>query len=157
MEGLQFSFHLLKEKKMTLSIAESCTGGLAAKRITDVPGSSKVFLGGVIAYNNNAKKKMLDVSEDSLNNYGAVSENVAKEMATGVRDKFGSSIGISITGIAGPGGGTEEKPVGTVCFGFATPDGTESFTKEIASFRERVRSFSTQFALDYIRLYLKKR
>ena len=100
--------YLLKEKKMTLSIAESCTGGLAAKRITDVPGSSEVFLGGVIAYNNSAKKKMLDVSEDSLNNYGAVSEAVAKEMAIGVRDKFNSSISISITGIAGPSGGSVE-------------------------------------------------
>ena len=145
---------LLREKNKTISTAESCTGGLISKRITDVPGSSDVFVGGVVVYSNSSKINLLGVSEKSIREFGAVSENVALEMAKGVKDKFGSDIGISVTGIAGPGGGSSAKPVGTVCFGFALPGRVESFTTEIKSFRERMRFFSSQYALDHIRVYL---
>lgn len=147
--------NLLREKRMTIAIAESCTGGLISKRITDIQGSSDVFSGGVVAYSNKAKSNLLGVSEDYIEKYGAVSEEVAKEMAKGVKSRFDSSIGISVTGIAGPGGGSEEKPVGMVCFGSATPDGIESLKLDIMSDRERIRYFSSQHALDRVRLYLK--
>jgi nicotinamide-nucleotide amidase len=104
----------LRARKQTLAVAESCTGGMLGERITAIPGSSDVFLGGVVAYHNDAKTLMLGVSEDDLRQFGAVSEEVARRMATGVREKLDASIGVSITGIAGPGGGTPEKPVGLV-------------------------------------------
>jgi len=146
---------LLNKKGMTISLAESCTGGLVSKRITDIPGSSEVFLGGVVAYSNNSKINILGVSGDSIRKYGSVSEIVAKEMAQGVRNCLSSNIGISITGIAGPGGGGEEKPVGMVCFSIATPDKIESFTTEFIPDRERIRFFSSQYALDMVRRYVK--
>ncbi|MDY6934265.1 MAG: CinA family nicotinamide mononucleotide deamidase-related protein [Spirochaetota bacterium] len=148
---------LLRERGMTISTAESCTGGLISKRITDIPGASDVFMGGMITYSNSSKIKQLDVSAESINQFGAVSEEVAKEMAKGIRDNFNSSIGLSVTGVAGPGGGSEGKQVGTVCFGFATPEGIESLKLDIGSDRDRVRFFSSQYALDHVRIYLKKR
>ncbi len=148
---------LLRERGMTISVAESCTGGLIQKRITDIPGASEVFVGGIVAYSNDVKMNQLGVSEDSLNNYGAVSEAVAEEMARGVSHRFNSDIGVSVTGIAGPGGGIEDKPVGTVWLGFSTPGGIESFkTEMMLTSRDRIRYFSSQYALDYIRLYLKR-
>ncbi len=146
---------LLAEKNATLAAAESCTGGLVAKRLTDVPGSSEVFLGGVVAYANDAKVSLLGVSTETLTRHGAVSEEVAREMAYGAMKKFGASIGISTTGIAGPGGGTTEKPVGTVCFGFASGDTLASFTRVISGDRERVRGFSSQIILDRVRRHLR--
>ncbi|MDR9365366.1 MAG: competence/damage-inducible protein A [Balneolaceae bacterium] len=109
---------LLIEKNMTIATAESCTGGLLSNEITDIPGSSRYMLGGVVAYSNDVKKNLLSVSQNSLEQYGAVSKKVALEMAKGVAEYLGADIGVSSTGIAGPGGGTEEKPVGMVWMGF---------------------------------------
>ncbi|MDR9408856.1 MAG: competence/damage-inducible protein A [Balneolaceae bacterium] len=109
---------LLIEKNMTIATAESCTGGLLSNEITDIPGSSRYMLGGFVAYSNDVKKNLLSVSQNSLEQYGAVSKKVALEMAKGVAEYVGADIGVSSTGIAGPGGGTEEKPVGMVWMGF---------------------------------------
>jgi PncC family amidohydrolase len=102
----------LRELRLTLAVAESCTGGLAGSRITDVAGSSDYFLGGVIAYANSAKEELLSVRPETLVRFGAVSESAAREMAAGVRCALGADIGLAVTGIAGPGGATAEKPVG---------------------------------------------
>ena len=107
-------FELCREKKLTLATAESCTGGLVAAAITDIPGSSDVFDRGFVTYSNEAKTSMLDVPPDLIADHGAVSEETVKEMAEKVRLKFGTDIGVATSGIAGPGGGTPEKPVGTV-------------------------------------------
>lgn len=112
---------LLKQKNATLAVAESCTGGLISHRITDVPGSSDYFLFSGVTYSNEAKIKVLGISPDTLGQYGAVHEETAKEMALGVKRLTGSTYGLSTSGIAGPGGGTDEKPVGTVCIGIAAP------------------------------------
>ena len=116
---------LLTERKKTLALAESCTGGCIAQRVTDVPGASAVFPGGVVSYANSAKEKFLGVRAETLANHGAVSEAVATEMALGAREKFGSDFALAVTGIAGPGGGTPEKPVGTVFVALATASGVE--------------------------------
>lgn len=108
------AYELLLEKGYRISAAESCTGGLFAKYITDIPGSSSVLDVSIVTYANEAKMKYLGVSEENIKSYGVVSETVAKEMASGVRKLMGANVGIGITGIAGPGGGTAEKPVGTV-------------------------------------------
>ncbi len=105
---------LLKERGLTIAVAESCTGGLLGNMITDVPGSSAYFRGGIIAYQNDVKQKLLNVPSSVLTAVGAVSEEVARAMANGVRKLLGSDIGVGITGIAGPGGGTPDKPVGLV-------------------------------------------
>ena len=146
---------LLKNSESTIAVAESCTGGLISKRITDIPGSSEAFLGGLVVYSNDSKMNLLHISREALQKHGAVSEEIAREMSVGVRERFDATIGISATGIAGPGGGTEEKPVGTVCFGIATPDGVESFTESITMDRERVRFYASQYILNKVRLYLK--
>jgi len=113
---------LLLQKKSTISIAESCTGGLIANRLTNVAGSSNYFLFSGVTYSNEAKVNVLGVSPDTIKKYGAVSIETAKEMALGVKKFSGSTFAVSTSGIAGPGGGTNEKPVGTVCIGIATPD-----------------------------------
>lgn len=120
----------LGERDETVAVAESCTGGLVASRITDVPGSSAYFDRGVVTYSNRAKQDLLGVSREALDAHGAVSDPVAVEMARGVRDTAGTTWGVATTGIAGPGGGTPEKPVGTVFVGvaYAGPWGTESST-----------------------------
>jgi nicotinamide-nucleotide amidase len=117
--------HLLKEHKKTVALAESCTGGGIANRITNVPGASAVFLGGVVSYANSAKETLLGVSPEILQQHGAVSEPVAREMAIGARVEFGSDFAVAVTGIAGPDGGTPEKPVGTVFIALASAEGVE--------------------------------
>ncbi|UCD78697.1 MAG: CinA family protein, partial [Desulfobacterales bacterium] len=112
---------LLRKKNATLAVAESCTGGLIANLLTDVPGSSDYFLFSAVTYANQAKMKILDVSAETLEKHGAVSEQTAGEMARGAKAAVGATYGLAASGIAGPGGGTEDKPVGTVCIGLATP------------------------------------
>ena len=148
----------LRESGLTLSTAESCTGGLIAKRITDISGCSDVFLGGSVTYSNDAKVNLLGVSEKTLASVGAVSAETACEMARGVRLATGSDIGISSTGIAGPTGGTPEKPVGTVFIGISTSDG-ESWRRLALSpmrSREYIRQASATNAFDMILKAIKK-
>lgn len=114
---------LLQERKLKLALAESCTGGLIGNRITDVPGSSEFFWGSIVAYAYEAKAALLGVSWDTLNQRGAVSQETVLEMARGTRQALSTDIGLSVSGIAGPGGGTEEKPVGTTWIGLVTGDG----------------------------------
>jgi len=144
---------LLAEGGWTLATAESCTGGLLAERLTRVPGVSAVFVGGVVVYANELKRSLLDVPPELLERAGAVSEAVARAMATGVCRRLGSDIGVSVTGIAGPDGGSEEKPVGTVHIAVAGP-GDEPVEHRIARFpgnRERIRLFASQMALEMLR------
>jgi nicotinamide-nucleotide amidase len=126
---------LLVAQNKTLSIAESCTGGQTSHLITKVPGSSRYFYGGVVAYANAVKVSQLGVKPETLEKYGAVSEEVVREMAEGVRRKMGTDIGIADTGIAGPDGGSEEKPVGTIWLAYA--DGEKTITKKVQFFRDR--------------------
>lgn len=113
----------LKTRGLTVATAESCTGGLIASRLTDISGSSAYLLGGVVAYSNAMKMKLLSVAEQTLIDYGAVSEPTAHEMAVGARALIGTDYALSVTGIAGPGGGTDEKPVGLTYIGLAGPGG----------------------------------
>ena len=117
--------NLLTERGKTLALAESCTGGCLAQRVTDVPGASAAFLGGVVSYANSAKAKFLGVRPETLARHGAVSEAVAREMAAGARTEFGSDFALAVTGIAGPGGGSPEKPVGLVFIALASAAGVE--------------------------------
>lgn len=145
---------LLLEKDLTLSAAESCTGGLCSSRFTDIPGSSAYFLGGAVVYSNESKEKLLGVTVDTLTRFGAVSEQVVFEMARGARDLFGTDIGISISGIAGPGGGTAEKPVGTVWFGFSHPtSGTFCEKRNFAGTRDEIKNFAASTAIDMVRKF----
>ena len=147
---------MLKEKGLTLAVAESCTGGLLAGRITDVAGSSDYFIGGITAYSNQIKEEFLGVKSETLMKYGAVSEETAKEMAYGIKTKFNSSIGISVTGIAGPGGGTPEKPVGLTYIGFC--DGNQCYAVKwnFGDNRERNRTRTVQACLNLLRNELLK-
>lgn len=126
----------LRETDATLALAESCTGGLTASLVTDVPGSSDYFDRSLVTYSNDAKQDLLGVSREALDVHGAVSEPVAREMARGIRDTAGTTWGVATTGIAGPGGGTEQKPVGTVFIGvaYAGPWGSESSNATVESY-----------------------
>lgn len=148
--------NMLHKKGYTISTAESCTGGLLGHRLTTVSGSSKYYLGGVVSYSNMAKMKFLNVKPGTLDTVGAVSPETAAQMAEGVRKEFGSDLGISITGIAGPGGGSDEKPVGTVYFGLALPDKTIVKHRIFGKDRDRNKHRSSQFALNMIRLILNE-
>ncbi len=141
----------LKERGWRLGLAESCTGGLVSHRITAIPGSSAYFLGGVEAYANSAKTNLLGVSRETLQEHGAVSEPCAGEMAAGAVRAFGADIAVSTTGIAGPDGGTPEKPVGYVCFGLATADGVVTRTHQLWGTRDWVKLLASQVALDMVR------
>lgn len=141
----------LRENKMTVATAESCTGGLIGKMITEIPGASEVYGFGFVTYANEAKMQLLGVRKETLDTFGAVSEETAREMAEGARRASGSGIAVSVTGIAGPGGGTEEKPVGLVYIGVSDKKGTEVFRFVQHGDRERVRNKSALCALDIIR------
>ncbi|MBI3786460.1 MAG: competence/damage-inducible protein A [Deltaproteobacteria bacterium] len=145
---------MLKRKGLTLAVAESCTGGLVGNRITNVGGSSAYMRGGIIAYANDVKQQQLGVRSSTLETHGAVSEPTAVEMAVGVRQRLNADIGLSVTGIAGPDGGTPEKPVGTVCFGLATADKVFSRRYQLWGNREWVKLLASQVALDWVRRYL---
>lgn len=146
---------LLRERTLTLSVAESCTGGLIGHRITDVPGSSGYFLGGVVAYSNEAKTALLDVAPRTLAAHGAVSAQAAEEMAGGVRRRFSSDLGLATTGIAGPGGGTPAKPVGTVHIALSWEGGAWSKRFELGPRgREWIKGSTAQLALDALRRWL---
>lgn len=142
---------LLKESHKTLALAESCTGGLVAKSITDIPGASTVFCEGYVTYSNEVKSKILGVSEDTLAQYGAVSEPTAREMAQGLLARSGADIAVSLTGIAGPDGGTDEKPVGLVYVGVSTPENTHVTKLNLYGNREKVRYLAMLNACDLVR------
>ncbi|MEP7012650.1 MAG: competence/damage-inducible protein A [Acidobacteriota bacterium] len=142
---------LLRAAGTTLTVAESCTGGLLAERITAVAGSSDYFLGGVVTYSNAWKTRLLGVTEEMLAEHGAVSEAVARAMAEGARSRFATGYALSITGVAGPGGGSEEKPVGTVHLGLAGPAGVEHWRARFPGGREFVRTQASQLALEMLR------
>jgi len=144
----------LKAKNLTLSVAESCTGGDLGNRITNVPGCSQVFLGGVIAYANEIKKELLKVEEKVLLKHGAVSAAVAKEMAAGVKKLTGSDIGIAITGIAGPGGATKGKPVGLVYIHLCANDREMGIYKISPGHRQLVKTRTVNYALNLLKRYL---
>lgn len=139
----------LLENGMTVAAAESCTGGKVCAAFTDFPGISSVFLEGVITYANEAKIR-LGVQEETLKAHGAVSREVAGEMASAVRKRAGSSIGVSTTGIAGPGGGTEKKPVGLVYVGISTEKGTKTHALRLFGDREAVRRKTVQAVFHFI-------
>jgi PncC family amidohydrolase len=148
---------LLTEAGLTIATAESCTGGLISHRITNVSGSSNYFLGGVVSYSNEAKARILGVSRRSLELYGAVSEQVALEMARGARRLFHSDLAISATGIAGPTGGTPEKPVGLVYVALAAPDGEWCERHLWAGDRETNKRLTAEAALSMVVRYLAQR
>ncbi len=148
---------LLSERGETVAFAESCTGGLVSRRITEVPGSSEYFLEGLVAYSYPAKVRMLGVRQETLNEFGAVSAECAKEMAEGAVRVSGATHAVSITGIAGPGGGTEDKPVGTVYFAYAGPMGTRAIKLFLPGDRYLIRWRSSQAALDLLRRSLLRR
>jgi nicotinamide-nucleotide amidase len=145
---------VLAEKGWTLALAESCTGGRIAARLTEVAGSSAYFLGGVVAYSNDLKMKALRVSESTLAQFGAVSGETARAMADGVRRLTGADLGLAVTGIAGPSGGSPEKPVGTVYFGLASAAGTRNLRVVFRGNRWQVQEAATHQALDLLRLTL---
>jgi nicotinamide-nucleotide amidase len=145
---------LLKQRGLSIATAESCTGGLIGHRLTNVPGSSAYVKGGIVAYSNEAKEKQLGVLAQTLQQHGAVSEETAAEMAAGVRGALDADIGISVTGIAGPDGGTAEKPVGTVCFALSAADAAYVRRYQLWGTRDWIKLLSSQVALDWVRLYL---
>ncbi len=144
----------LRAKGLTLALAESCTGGLVANHITQIAGSSDYFLGGIVAYANEIKENILQVNPDVLENHGAVSTEAAEEMAMGAKKITGADLALSITGIAGPGGGTTEKPVGTVCFAIAHTKKTLTFRYHFTGNRNMVQTKAAMTALDLLRRHL---
>jgi nicotinamide-nucleotide amidase len=142
------------DRGLTVATAESCTGGLLAARLTAVPGSSGWVLGGVTAYANSAKKQLLDVPDEMLEEHGAVSPEVAVALADGARGRFGADVGVGITGVAGPGGGTPEKPVGTVHVCVVGPDGRVARALRLPGSRAAVRERSVTMAMHLLRVVL---
>jgi len=143
--------YFLGMRDVTLAVAESCTGGMLAERITSVPGSSRYFLGGAVSYDNSLKTLLVDVPPMLIAEHGAVSEQVAAAMAEGIRKRCKATFGLSTTGIAGPGGGTEQKPVGLVYVGLADETKTEVVERKFPGDRDRIRHWATQQALDLVR------
>jgi nicotinamide-nucleotide amidase len=147
---------LLKQRNETVSVAESCTGGMIGMRLTDIAGSSAYFLEGVVTYSNDAKKRALDVPAATLETYGAVSPQTAEAMAAGMRRRAGTDYAIAVTGIAGPDGGSDEKPVGTVFVGYADKTTAKSIRLTLPGDRYLIRWRSSQAALDYLRRQIMK-
>jgi PncC family amidohydrolase len=141
----------LTQTKQTLALAESCTGGFIANQITNVPGASKIFLGGVVSYSNAAKQKFLRVRARTLQQHGAVSEPVARQMAEGARRQFGADFAIAVTGIAGPGGGTKAKPIGTVFIALAGPFDTVVQRRLNTGSREQFKKLTARQALELLK------
>jgi PncC family amidohydrolase len=135
---------------LSVALAESCTGGQVAATITEVPGSSGYFLGGVVSYANTAKEGLLDVPRAMLEAHGAVSAQVARAMAEGARARFGASLAVSITGVAGPDGGSPEKPVGLTYLGLAGPGGVDVRRFQLAGDRAAIRAGATDAALSWL-------
>ena len=146
---------LLRERGHTLSTAESCTGGMIGAMITSEPGASEYYLGGVVAYANAVKQGQLGVPPEILAEHGAVSEPVAEAMARGCREQFASDWALSVTGIAGPAGGTDEKPVGLVYTALAGPHGCDVHRHVFPAQREHIRRRTSMTALNYLRLAMK--
>ena len=140
---------LLREKGWTVSIAESCTGGLVCDRITDVPGSSDYFEGGMVNYSNESKAKHLGISLDYIKKYGAVSPQVAEKMAQGVRKAFNTTFGISTTGVAGPTGGTKRSPIGRVFIGFTKGNRTWVKKLDLKGSRREIKEKASEKALQF--------
>ena len=140
---------------LTVATAESCSGGLVGKLLTDVPGSSACFVGGVVCYSNTAKTTLLGVSQDILDNHGAISEACARAMAEGAKRLYGTDLAVSVTGIAGPDGGSPDKPVGTVHFALASPSATIHQQRRFRRGREAVRSAAAVVALNTVRLWVE--
>jgi nicotinamide-nucleotide amidase len=147
----QIVSYLLQMRGMTLAVAESCTGGLLAERITSLSGSSRYFLGGAVVYSNELKTQFANVPKAMIDQHGAVSREVAAAMAEGIRKRCLASYGIGITGVAGPSGGTEQKPVGLVYIALAGEEGTQVVERNFPGDRKRIRQFATQQALEMIR------
>ncbi len=143
--------YLLREQGLTLAVAESCTGGLICHRLTNVSGSSDYFLGGVVTYSNQAKMDIIMVPEDILAARGAVSSETARAMAVGVAEIFHADIGLSVTGIAGPTGGTPQKPVGTVYLGLAMPRKVNTRHHLFHGSRGEIKALTAETALDWLR------
>jgi nicotinamide-nucleotide amidase len=141
----------LQMRNATLAVAESCTGGLLAERITSVSGSSRYFLGGAVVYSNNLKTELAGVPAEMIDRHGAVSREVAAALAEGIRYRCESSLGVGVTGVAGPGGGTPEKPVGLVFHAVASDTGTEIVQRNFPGDRKRIRRFASTMALDMVR------
>lgn len=147
-------FRLLKEKNATLATAESCTGGLIGKMLTDLPGSSAIYLGGAVSYANDAKMQLLSVREQTLQKVGAVSDETVKEMAAGIRARLNSTYAVSISGVSGPSGGTPDKPIGTTWVAISGPKGTKSLHQHILNgtgSREQNRTIAAYLALNAVR------
>jgi nicotinamide-nucleotide amidase len=143
--------YFLEMRNATLAVAESCTGGLLAERITSVSGSSRYFLGGAVVYSNQLKAEFANVPEELLKKYGAVSRLVAVALAEGIRERCNATFGVGVTGLAGPSGGTPEKPVGLVFHALASDTGTEVIERNFPGDRRRIRWFASQQALDMVR------
>ena len=147
--------NLLRERGLKLALAESCTGGLVGDRITNISGSSEYFLGGVVAYAYEAKVALLGVSWDTLNSMGAVSQETVLEMARGARKALGSDVAVSISGIAGPGGATPDKPVGTTWIGLVVADGEWAKLFQFSGDRVGNKTFAAEAALQLLLDYLQ--
>lgn len=145
----------LQDQSLTISAAESCTGGLLSHVLTGVSGSSQYFIGGVVAYSNQIKEQVLGVKHQTLMAYGAVSEETAREMAVGIRERFNTDIGLSTTGIAGPTGGTPTKPVGLVWMGISTEKETYAFECRFEGTRDKVKVSTVQEILNRLLDVLK--
>ncbi len=146
---------LLAENRATIAVAESCTGGMLAERITNVPGSSAYFLGGVVCYSNELKASLAGVPAELVREKGAVSLEVASALASGIRQRTGATLGLGVTGIAGPGGGTPEKPVGLVHIALASERGVREKLFQLPGDRDRIRQFAVLNALDMVRRHFR--